>query len=81
MERNSLIIPFWKEQPANSESMYLRSNVFELEKEEQKELISYLPDLQGKRVLELASGIGRLTRYFSVRAQDLISVELMPNFL
>jgi phosphoethanolamine N-methyltransferase len=48
---------------------------------ESQELFSHLPDLKGKKVLELASGIGRFTRHFSTQASHLTSVDLTPTFI
>ncbi len=74
-------LQFWKNQKATLSSMYKRPNVEPLDAYEREEIISYFPDLQGKTVLELASGIGRFTRYFSSKAGCLISVDVTPQFV
>lgn len=79
--RKKEVIRFWSQQPATVESMCLRANVRDLAQEEQSELLSYLPHLQGGTLLELASGIGRMTRYFSSQARHLTSVDLVAHFI
>jgi phosphoethanolamine N-methyltransferase len=48
---------------------------------EKAEIISYLPGLQGKRVLDLGAGIGRFTRHFASQAEHLTSADMMPQFV
>lgn len=81
MGRQKQVASFWVQQPAIVDSMYLRKNSASFAQEEQDELIGLLPDLAHKTVLELASGIGRLTRHLSSQACHLTSVDLTPHFV
>lgn len=51
------------------------------EEEERFEILGLLPSFQGKRVLELAAGIGRFTGAFAKEASEVTTVEFMPNFV
>ncbi len=81
MGRKEQVSSFWIQQPAVVDSMYLRKNSASFAEEEQNELISLLPDLSQKTVLELASGIGRLTRHLSSRARHLTSIDFISHFV
>lgn len=72
---------FWQQEEATLESMFLKTNCHYLDLHEKNEIISYLPDLKEKRILDLAAGIGRYTRYFSSQAQHLVSVDIAPQFI
>ena len=72
---------YWKEQEANLPSMFRKINADSLDAMELKEMTGYFPDLKGKRILELASGIGRYTRFFSERAHHLTTVDLVEQFV
>ncbi len=72
---------YWIEQEAELPSMFRKIDVQKLHASEQREMIGYFPDLKGKRILDLGSGIGRYTRYFSQHAQHLTSVDLVPQFV
>ena len=58
-----------------------RKNNENLFREEKAELLGLLPDLKGKRILDLASGIGRFTRDFSSKAHHVTSVDFTPAFV
>ncbi|MBS0647927.1 MAG: methyltransferase domain-containing protein [Verrucomicrobia bacterium] len=72
---------YWKQQEPTLQSMYKKPNAEYLEKHEKAELLSYLPDLQGKKILDLGAGIGRFTRYFSSLAEHLTTVDMAPQFV
>jgi phosphoethanolamine N-methyltransferase len=61
--------------------MYKRPNAGYLDGHEKTEIISYLPDLKEKKVLDLGSGIGRFTHHFASYADHLTSTDMMPHFL
>ncbi len=61
--------------------MYKRANAPYLDIHEKAEIISYLPDLKEKKVLDLGSGIGRFTRHFASQAHHVTSTDLMPHFV
>lgn len=44
-------------------------------------MLSLLPPYQGKRILELASGIGRFTGSIAGEASGVVTVEFMEDFL
>jgi len=72
---------YWKEQDPTLQAMYKRSNAGYLDIHEKAEIISYLPDLKGKKILDLGAGIGRFTRHFASVAGHLTSADMMPQFL
>lgn len=51
---------YWKEHStsASLKEMMLDNDAEELHKEEMPEILSYLPEFDGKRVIELGAGIG-----------------------
>lgn len=61
--------------------MYIRTNGAYLDLHEKPEIISYLPNLKGKKVLDLGSGIGRFTWHFASHSQHVTSTDLMPHFV
>lgn len=72
---------YWKQQDPTLQSMYKRPSAADLNEHEKSEIISYLPDLKQKKVLDLGSGIGRFTRHFASQADHLTSTDLMPHFV
>lgn len=80
MDRSKGLL-FWEQKEAVLHSMYLKHNSDYLERNEKAELLSYLPDLKGKRILDLASGIGRFTRHFASTGESLVSVEVISKFV
>ena len=72
---------YWKQQDPTLESMYKRASAPDLDLHEKAEIISYLPNLKQKKVLDLGSGIGRFTRHFASQADHLTSSDLMPHFV
>jgi phosphoethanolamine N-methyltransferase len=72
---------YWKEQDPTLQAMYKRSNARYLDIHEKAEIISYLPPLTEKKVLDLGAGIGRFTRHFASAADHVTSTDMMPHFL
>lgn len=70
---------FWKMREANVYSMVLQKE--ELALAEKNEILELLPDLRGKNVLDLASGIGRYTRPLAAQAKHLTSTDLVDQFV
>ena len=63
------------------EEMMLVSNAGAFEEQERAEILSMLPpDLRGKRVLELASGVGRFTGTLCERAGTVDAVDFVDSF-
>lgn len=73
-------LAFWQKQPANGTSMLLLHRAEPLEGEDLREILSYLPPLQGKEVLDLAAGIGRFTTPFAQVAKRVIAVDFCDHF-
>ena len=52
------MLSYWEQYEPNVESMMLSEDAEDMDHLEREEIISYLPPVQGKSVLELGSGIG-----------------------
>ncbi|KAG0491036.1 hypothetical protein HPP92_007899 [Vanilla planifolia] len=61
------------------EAMMLDSRAFDLDKEERPEVLSLLPPLLGKYVLELGAGIGRFTGELVKQADHVLAVDFIEN--
>lgn len=74
---------FWKEhsQDATVEEMMLDSRARELTQQELPEILSMLPPLTGKTVLELGAGIGRYTGQLLTQAVHVTAVDFMESFV
>jgi hypothetical protein len=66
MEEMKKTLQYWKKQEASVTSMYriIKGLAQYLDEYEKSEIISYFPNLQGKNVLDLASGLVRFTKSF-----------------
>ena len=76
---NSLI--HWQKQDASIFGMMLNPEAEELHHHETQQIIGCLPNLSGKKVLELAAGIGRFTTYFASQANLVVATDFNPNFI
>lgn len=74
-------LTYWKQQEASPIGMMLNPDALEFEYLERSEIISYLPDLVEKNVLELGAGIGRYTEYFASVAKQVAIVEFVEKFI
>lgn len=74
-------LTYWSKQQASIQGMMLNPEAEELHHYETKQIISCLPNLSGKTVLELGSGIGRYTNYFASQAQEVITVDFNQKFI
>ncbi|XP_028816602.1 phosphoethanolamine methyltransferase isoform X2 [Denticeps clupeoides] len=74
---------FWKEHSQNAtvEEMMLDSNAQVLTQHELPEILSLLPDLTDKDILELGSGIGRYTCHLIQKAHHVTAVDFMEKFV
>ncbi|XP_012686806.2 phosphoethanolamine methyltransferase isoform X2 [Clupea harengus] len=74
---------FWKvhSRQATVEEMMLDSNAQELTEHELPEILSLLPSVAGKDVLELGSGIGRYTCHLIGKAHHVTAVDFMEKFV
>ncbi|KAM4585860.1 phosphoethanolamine methyltransferase isoform 1-T1 [Fundulus diaphanus] len=74
---------FWKEhsKAATVEEMMLDSRAKELTEHELPEILTMLPPLEGRRVLELGAGIGRYTSHLLTKAAHVTAVDFMQSFV
>ena len=72
---------FWEQHSADIPGILLNSEGMEFDVEERAEILSYLPDASGKRVLDLAAGIGRFTSQFAPVAEHVVSVDFIEKFI
>ncbi|CAN9515035.1 unnamed protein product [Ophioblennius macclurei] len=74
---------FWKEhsQAATVEEMMLDSRARELTQQELPEILSMVPPVTGKTVLELGAGIGRYTSQLLTKAAHVTAVDFMESFV
>ncbi|CAM8934026.1 unnamed protein product [Rhodiola kirilowii] len=61
------------------EAMMLDSKAADLDKEERPEVISLLPPMDGKSVLELGAGIGRFTGELAQRAGHVLALDFIEG--
>jgi SAM-dependent methyltransferase len=71
---------YWSKQPPITQSMFRKTSET-LFREEKKEIQTYLRNLKAPALLDLASGIGRFTRFFSERCDRVISVDFTRHFV
>lgn len=72
---------FWLHLAPTLGNMVLQNKVHEVHPLETQEVLSYLPDLTGQKVLEIASGIGRFTGYLAQKAKYVETLDYVPNFV
>ncbi|KAI4347261.1 hypothetical protein L6164_008085 [Bauhinia variegata] len=72
---------YWIEHSADLsvEAMMLDSKAADLDKEERPEVLSLLPEIEGKSVLELGAGIGRFTGGLAKKAGQLLAVDFIES--
>jgi phosphoethanolamine N-methyltransferase len=81
-EDRASMVSYWKRNSnPNLESMMLDTNADKINRFEYPEILECLPDLDGKRVLELGAGIGRFTKTFAQLAKSVVAVDFMESFL
>lgn len=75
---------FWKEhsKEATSKEMMLDDKADEMGEREIPEVLSLLPDIKGKDVLELGAGIGRFTGHLAeIGAKSIIALDFIEKFI
>ncbi|XP_072013647.1 uncharacterized protein [Amphiura filiformis] len=74
---------FWKEhaKDASLDEMMLMSGASAIDKKERPEVLALLPDIGGKKVLELGAGIGRFTGELAQEASHVTAVDFMEQFI
>ncbi|KAL5697413.1 phosphoethanolamine N-methyltransferase [Ranunculus cassubicifolius] len=63
------------------EAMMLDSKAADLDKEERPEVLSLLPSIKGKSVLELGAGIGRFTGELAKEACQVIALDFIESVI
>lgn len=63
------------------EAMMLDSRASDLDKEERPEVLSLLPCIKGKSVLELGAGIGRFTGDLAKDAGEIVAVDFIESII
>ncbi|KAK4319028.1 hypothetical protein Pmani_010007 [Petrolisthes manimaculis] len=72
---------FWEQQEPSEETMIQAVVDDSLPDDDAHEIMATLPDFRGKRVLDLAAGIGRFTTRLAKKAQWVTAVDLSEAFI
>lgn len=74
---------FWESHSHNAsiEEMMLDTNASLISQEELPEVMALLPELKGKKVLELGGGIGRFTSQIATQSSHVTTVDFMESFI
>jgi len=72
---------YWKQYEPSLESMMLSQDAKNLDEMERDEILSYVPDVKDKSVLELGSGIGRFTEYLAKGSKHLTTVDFIEQYV
>lgn len=82
-EVREVMSSYWHEHSKHQsvEEMMLDEDASKLSKIEHPEVLSLLPSLKGKRVLELGAGIGRFTGDIAKTAKHVHAVDFMEAFI
>ena len=67
---------YWEQYEPSLESMMLSADAAKLDLAEKDEILSYLPVIKGKTVLELGSGIGYVGHYYVITIHSFNSHQL-----
>ncbi|KAL3204492.1 hypothetical protein MRX96_011501 [Rhipicephalus microplus] len=78
--RNTML-RYWEHFDPSLESMMLDARAQLLNVEESAEILSHLPDISGKDVLELGAGIGRFTGKLAAQARHVTAVDFIPAYV
>jgi len=81
-ERN-VQLSYWKEHSVvlSVEAMMLDSQASKLDKEERPEILSILPPLKGKSIVELGAGIGRYTAELAKTAGHVLAMDFIESVI
>jgi len=79
----ALQLNYWKEHSVipSVEAMMLDSQASKLDQEERPEILSLLPPIKGKSIVELGSGIGRFTGHLAKSAGHVLAMDFMNNLI
>lgn len=72
---------YWEHFTPSLESMMLDPRAQVLNREENSEILSHLPDVSGKTVIELGAGIGRFTDKLAARSGHVTAVDFMESYV
>lgn len=71
----------WTRSAGTLESMMLDTDAETIDKDERPEVLSLLPELAGKDVVELGAGMGRFTGALASRARSVAAVDFMDSLI
>jgi phosphoethanolamine N-methyltransferase len=74
---------YWIKHSANAsiQEMLLDSNAETISDHEMPEILSILPSIKAKRILELGAGIGRFTSMLAQQAEHVTAVDFIEKFI
>ncbi|CAN7947124.1 unnamed protein product, partial [Ixodes pacificus] len=72
---------YWEHFNPSLESMMLDPRAQMLNREENAEILSHLPDVSGKTLVELGAGIGRFTDKLAARCGHVTAVDFMESYV
>ena len=80
-DNNRMQLTFWEKEDCDIQGMMLNPEADKIEARDRMEVLSYLPDLAGKRILEPAAGIGRFTTHFALQAEKVVALDFVEDFI
>ena len=80
-DNNLVQLSFWEKEDCDIQGMMLNPEADKIEARDRMEVLSYLPDLAGKRILEPAAGIGRFTTHFALQAKKVVALDFVEDFI
>ncbi len=80
-DNNLVQLSFWEREDCDIQGMMLNPEADKIEARDRMEVLSYLPDLTGKRILEPAAGIGRFTTHFALQAEKVVALDFVEDFI
>lgn len=74
---------FWNKYSGitDNRSMMLNQNADEFEQSDRMDILSSLPDLRGKDVVDIGAGIGRFTTSLAQTARHVLSTDFIDSFI
>lgn len=74
---------YWIEHSINAsiQEMFLDDSAEILDRLDKEEVLKVLPCLNGKDIVEIGAGIGRLTQYIAPLCKSLKAVDFMEKFI
>uniref|UniRef100_A0A914VXE0 phosphoethanolamine N-methyltransferase n=1 Tax=Plectus sambesii TaxID=2011161 RepID=A0A914VXE0_9BILA len=74
---------FWNKYSGitDNRSMMLNQNADEFEQSDRMDILSSLPDLRGKDVVDIGAGIGRFTTSMAQTARHVLSTDFIESFI